>query len=70
MPLVSKRTEILQWISSEPYLDHHNQMKDDVLLGTGEWLLSHPVFRKWKKESVSSILWLHGIPGSGKSKLV
>jgi adenylylsulfate kinase-like enzyme len=41
----------------------------DVLPGTGQWLLSDPVFDKWKKESVSSILWLHGIPGSGKSKL-
>ena len=68
--LASKRTEILRWISPEPYIQHHEQTKKDVLLGTGQWLLSDPVFDKWKKESVSSILWLHGIPGSGKSKLV
>jgi hypothetical protein len=68
--LASKRTEILRWISPEPYSQHHEQTKKDVLLGTGQWLLSDPVFDKWKKESVSSILWLHGIPGSGKSKLV
>lgn len=41
-----------------------------MLQGTGQWLLSDPIFKRWKKESVSSILWLHGIPGSGKSKLV
>ncbi|KAH6670150.1 hypothetical protein B0J14DRAFT_517196 [Halenospora varia] len=66
----SKRTEILRWISPEPYIQHHEQAKREVLLGTGQWLLSDPVFQRWKKESVSSILWLHGIPGSGKSKLV
>jgi hypothetical protein len=66
----SKRTEILRWISPEPYIQHHEQAKKEVLEGTGQWLLSDPVFKKWKKESVSSILWLHGILGSGKSKLV
>ena len=41
-----------------------------MLPNTGGWLLSDPTFKKWKKDSVSSILWLHGIPGSGKSKLM
>jgi hypothetical protein len=61
------RRKILQWISPEPYIQHHEQTKSDVLSGTGEWLLSHPDFQKWKKESVSSILWLHGILGSDKT---
>jgi hypothetical protein len=65
-----KREKILKWISPEPYLQHHQETKRDVLSGTGQWLLSDPNFDRWKKESVSSILWLHGIPGSGKSKLV
>lgn len=67
--IASRRTKILCWVSPEPYTQHHQQARKDVLLGTGNWLLSDPVFDKWKKESVSSILWLHGIPGSGKSKL-
>jgi hypothetical protein len=62
--------EILRWISPEPYIQHHKQANREVLEGTGQWLLSNPVFNRWKKESVSSILWLHGIPGSGKSKLM
>ncbi|PVH75975.1 ankyrin [Cadophora sp. DSE1049] len=66
----SQRTKILHWLSPEPYLQHHEQAKREVLPGTGQWLLSDPVFNRWKKESVSSILWLHGVPGSGKSKLV
>ena len=55
---------------SRPYIQYHEQAKREVLQGTGQWLLSDPVFKRWKNESVSSILWLHGIPGSGKSKLV
>ncbi|KAJ3567562.1 hypothetical protein NPX13_g6720 [Xylaria arbuscula] len=65
----SKRTEILRWISSEPYGKHHKRECETFLEGTGEWLISHPIFQQWKDESASSLLWLHGIPGSGKSKL-
>ncbi|RYP43836.1 hypothetical protein DL768_009643 [Monosporascus sp. mg162] len=49
---------------------HHEQTKVGVIPRTGQWLLADPIFEQWKKESASSILWLHGIPGSGKSKLV
>ncbi|TQN65987.1 Vegetative incompatibility protein HET-E-1, partial [Colletotrichum shisoi] len=64
-----RNNEILLWISKEPYEQHHTQTKSEVLEGTGQWLLEDEVFQKWKNENVSSILWLHGIPGSGKSKL-
>ncbi|KAK2468826.1 hypothetical protein H9L39_19588 [Fusarium oxysporum f. sp. albedinis] len=66
----TKRREILQWLSKEPYRKHHQLVREDVVEGTGQWLLSDPVYLQWKEESASSILWLHGIPGSGKSKLV
>jgi len=66
----AKRVEILRWLSPEPYIQHHKQTKQGILTGTGQWLLSDPIFKKWKDDSASSILWLHGIPGSGKSKLV
>tara|TARA_R110002060_G_scaffold73361_3_gene82261 strand:+ start:204 stop:428 length:225 start_codon:yes stop_codon:yes gene_type:complete len=68
--IASQRMNILQWLSPEPYLAHHEQAKREVLPGTGKWLLSDPLFNRWKKESASSILWLHGALGSGKSKLV
>ncbi|EUC43671.1 hypothetical protein COCMIDRAFT_38402 [Bipolaris oryzae ATCC 44560] len=66
----SERTKILLWLSSEPYMGHHKQVKKDLLPGTGMWLLDDAIFKKWKDDSASSILWLHGIAGSGKSKLV
>ncbi|KAJ7585151.1 hypothetical protein C8J56DRAFT_1166307 [Mycena floridula] len=38
---------------------------------SGTWLLNHPEFLAWKTgdESLSPILWLKGIPGSGKTVL-
>jgi hypothetical protein len=60
---------IQNWLSSQPYKFYHAETKKGIIPGTGQWLLGDPLFRKWKRDSVSSILWLHGIPGSGKSKL-
>jgi hypothetical protein len=65
----SKRREILSWISTIPYEQHHANMRKDRLERSGLWLLSKLEYTVWRKSSTSSILWLHGIPGSGKSKL-
>lgn len=64
-----ERLSILQWLSTEPYMAHHDEIYKKVLKGTGAWLLSHSQFLEWQRSSASSILWLHGIPGSGKSCL-
>ncbi|KAI9888993.1 MAG: hypothetical protein M1814_006051 [Vezdaea aestivalis] len=67
---LSKRREILKWISIIPYEQHHENIRRDRLEESGRWLLQKDEFSEWEKSSASSILWLHGIPGSGKSKLV
>lgn len=67
--LVFQRLEILESISSEPYWRHHQDERETFVENTGNWLISHPVFQQWKDESSSSLLWLHGVPDSGKSKL-
>ncbi|KAF9064043.1 hypothetical protein BDP27DRAFT_201288 [Rhodocollybia butyracea] len=36
--------------------------------GTGEWILSHEHFVKWRKDK-SGLLWIHGKVGSGKTFL-
>ena len=64
------RIEILNWLSPIPYMQHHVQAKSDVLPGSGQWLLDDDRSLEWQHSNLSSILWLHGIPGSGKSKLV
>ncbi|OCK92067.1 uncharacterized protein K441DRAFT_615385, partial [Cenococcum geophilum 1.58] len=66
----SEREKILQWISNVPYMNHHRARLKDCLPGSGRWLFKNEKFVQWRKSSVSSLIWLHGIPGSGKSILV
>lgn len=37
------------------------------LQGTGQWLLSTRTYKEWHQGVKNSVLWLKGIPGSGKS---
>ena len=64
------RLQIMNWLSAIPYMQHHVQVQSDVLPGTGQWLLEDDQFLEWQKSKSSSVLWLHGIPGSGKGRLV
>ena len=66
----SKRIEILRWVSPQPYMEHHKQVSKHTLSGTGRWLLEDSTYAQWLKSSTSSLLWLHGKVGSGKSTLV
>ncbi|UKZ49084.1 hypothetical protein TrVGV298_003323 [Trichoderma virens] len=63
------RTQILKAISTIPYGVHHKIASKGRLEGSGRWLLNKSTFSDWRKRSNSSVLWLHGIPGSGKTKL-
>ena len=67
---IAGRGKMLQWISPIPYMQHHSQAKKDVLLGTGKWFMKNEEVLRWLSSSSSSIMWLHGIAGSGKSKLM
>ena len=67
---IAERGKMLQWISPIPYMQHHSQAKRDVLAGTGAWFLKDIELLGWLSSSSSSIMWLHGIAGSGKSKLM
>lgn len=64
-----QRLIILRWLSSVPYAQHHQNIRTDRLHNSGLWMLEKPEYKVWQTTSSSSILWLHGIPGSGKSKL-
>lgn len=64
------RVKILTWLSSEPYIQHQKKAREGFNPNTGQWLLADENYLKWQKTSTSSILWLHGRIGSGKSKLM
>ncbi|KAK4225942.1 hypothetical protein QBC38DRAFT_529985 [Podospora fimiseda] len=63
------RARILKSISAMPYSIHHKNVGKDRLDGSGQWLLERPEYKSWRNDSCSSVLWLHGIPGSGKTNL-
>ena len=66
----SEREKVFRWLSSTHYTGHQNSKVRTFLPNSGRWLLAKQTYKDWRKSSVSSILWLHGIPGSGKSMLV
>ncbi|KAJ2991079.1 hypothetical protein NUW58_g2655 [Xylaria curta] len=63
------RVGILKAISAIQYSIHHKTAGKDRIEGTGLWFLARTEFRRWRTSSSPSVLWLHGIPGSGKTKL-
>ncbi|OCK81309.1 hypothetical protein K432DRAFT_295813, partial [Lepidopterella palustris CBS 459.81] len=63
------RIKILNAISKIVYPIHHRNASRDRLEGSGKWLLEKAAYRDWRADSSSSVLWVHGIPGSGKTKL-
>jgi ankyrin repeat protein len=65
----SERINILKWISPIPFASHHDRARDGRLTGTGQWLLNENAFGQWDSTELPPVLWLHGIPGAGKTKL-
>ncbi|KAI0481698.1 hypothetical protein F4859DRAFT_475673 [Xylaria cf. heliscus] len=63
------RAEILRAVSNIPHGSHHKVASNGRVEGSGAWFLSTPKFKEWRLSSSPSTLWLHGIPGSGKTKL-
>jgi hypothetical protein len=65
----AERDKFFEWLSAVEYVKHHETKSKLLLPGSCQWLFKKAVFNSWEKSSASSILWLHGIPGSGKSML-
>jgi hypothetical protein len=69
---VSDRHEnILRWLNRglDPFKNHYDACKKHQP-NTGVWLLCQDQYIEWKlKPSLKSLMWLHGIPGCGKTIL-
>ncbi|RPA94670.1 hypothetical protein L873DRAFT_1700709, partial [Choiromyces venosus 120613-1] len=65
-----KRFKILKWLSKIECFSHHKSIQKGILEGTGQWLMERPEYNEWYSSLGSSILWLYGNPGAGKTKLM
>ena len=65
---IEKNRQILDWLSP---IDPEANFKRACALrqqGTGEWILDNSHFESWLAGE-TSFLWIHGVPGSGKTVL-
>ncbi len=65
---VARRQAILKWLSPLKAYDQHERIRRLHCEGTCEWLKIHPAFQQWLS-SGSSLLWLSGDSGVGKTIL-
>jgi hypothetical protein len=63
-----KHGEIYRWLSPSDPSTNFNKALQQRQEGTGLWLLQSSPFAKWHSQQ-NSFLWLHGIPGCGKTIL-
>ncbi|WDK21587.1 hypothetical protein CGRA01v4_12877 [Colletotrichum graminicola] len=61
--------KLRQWLSPPDTSSNYNIARESRHDGTGLWFLESAAFREWVHGSRKH-LWLHGIPGSGKTVLV
>lgn len=61
-----QRQKILDWLSDHQYEAQYRRGLQLHCSKTCTWLLKHPEFVKWS-QCRSSLLWMHGQAGSGKT---
>ncbi|KXH45551.1 pfs domain-containing protein [Colletotrichum salicis] len=60
--------EVMKWLSPPDPSTNYNKACQQRHECTGQWFLESKEYSEWKKSPKSS-LWLHGIPGCGKTIL-
>ena len=63
----TKHDKILSWLTKTDPISNHTAACEKHQDGTGQWFLSSHEYSQWLRPKRS--LWLHGIPGAGKTIL-
>ena len=59
----------MNWLPSVQFQDVHDKRTASAVAGTGIWFQTHDLYQGWKTSAHSSLLWVKGKPGCGKSVL-
>lgn len=65
----NKLAEIRRWLSVALPDKDHDDAKAKRPISLGGWLLNHRKFVEWNMSPASSILWVYGLAGTGKTNL-
>lgn len=63
----SRDKDFYRWLSDLDPSKRHVALESKRHPGTGSWLIQSSEFETWMSSSAASLLWIHGLPGSGKS---
>ncbi|ROW16110.1 hypothetical protein VPNG_01962 [Cytospora leucostoma] len=63
----NERLQLLVWLSKADPSTNYNTATKKKEPGTGEWFLASDAFTNWLE--AAGFVWLHGIPGCGKTVL-
>ncbi|KAF8484357.1 hypothetical protein JB92DRAFT_1574797 [Gautieria morchelliformis] len=66
--LQEHRQKIYKWLGAPDHESKHRNARRMRQESTGEWFVEGEHFQEWR-EAPCSFLWLHGIPGAGKTIL-
>jgi hypothetical protein len=64
-----RRAEVLNWYKTSDPEQNHKVSRDRHEPNTSTWIFKDEDFHRWKEASGPRTLWLHGIPGAGKTIL-
>jgi hypothetical protein len=59
--------DVRNWLSPPDPWKNHNLARESRHGGTGTWWVEGDSYAEWKCSGASSLLWMHGKPGAGKS---
>ncbi|KAF3113826.1 hypothetical protein TWF706_009196 [Orbilia oligospora] len=66
----TRSTDIDRWLAAPNASTNYNKALQQRHEGSGDWLIESKQFIEWKTSAMrDSFLWLHGIPGCGKTIL-
>ncbi|KAA1473261.1 hypothetical protein DENSPDRAFT_266416 [Dentipellis sp. KUC8613] len=62
---------VTRWLSApDPWVNHNSAMeKKQYNKESGQWIFEDQRFKSWIMHDGSSSMWIHGIPGNGKTVL-
>ena len=60
---------VMDWLPSVQFQDVHDERSASLVSGTGIWFQTHELYQQWKVSASSTVFWVKGKPGCGKSVL-